>query len=100
MKTLLELFAKYQWLEERIGRGLPCPVSDSRPVATAGRLMYGWCPLELPDQAAGSAQVGRFARNAPSPFCPRAYHHEGTILANYTPESRHDHRGLPECRLD
>ena len=30
MKTLLELFAKYQWLEERIGRGLPIPISKER----------------------------------------------------------------------
>ncbi len=30
MKTLLELFANYQWLEERIGRGLPIPISKER----------------------------------------------------------------------
>jgi hypothetical protein len=39
--------------------------------------------------------IGRFARNALSPSRPRAYHHKGTILGNHTPESRHDHRGLP-----
>lgn len=30
MKTLLELFAKYQWLEERIGRVLPIAISKER----------------------------------------------------------------------
>jgi hypothetical protein len=30
MKTLLELFDKYQWLEERIGRGLPISIPKER----------------------------------------------------------------------
>jgi hypothetical protein len=38
MKTLLELFAKYQWLEERIGRGLPIPISKERQQVYARRL--------------------------------------------------------------
>src|ERR1022692_4366248 len=38
MKTLLELFAKYQWLEERIGRGLPIPISKERQHVYARRL--------------------------------------------------------------
>ena len=38
MKTLLELFEKYQWLEERIGRGLPIPISKERQHVYARRL--------------------------------------------------------------
>ena len=38
MKTLLELFEKYQWLEERIGRGLPIPISKERQQVYARRL--------------------------------------------------------------
>src|SRR6266436_3871466 len=38
MKTLLELFAKYQWLEGRIGRGLPIPISKERQHVYARRL--------------------------------------------------------------
>jgi len=38
MKTLLELFAKYQWLEERIGRGLPIPISKERQQIYARRV--------------------------------------------------------------
>ena len=38
MKTLLELFAKYQWLEERIGRGLPILISQERQHVYARRL--------------------------------------------------------------
>ncbi len=38
MKTLLELFAKYQWLEERIGRGLPIPISKERQQVYARRV--------------------------------------------------------------
>ena len=38
MKTLLELFAKYQWLEERIGRGLPILISKERQHVYARRL--------------------------------------------------------------
>jgi hypothetical protein len=38
MKTLLELFAKYQWLEEHIGRGLPIPISKERQHVYARRL--------------------------------------------------------------
>lgn len=38
MKTLLELFAKYQWLEERIGRGLPILISKERQQVYARRL--------------------------------------------------------------
>jgi hypothetical protein len=38
MKTLLELFAKYQSLEERIGRGLPIPISKERQQVYARRL--------------------------------------------------------------
>jgi hypothetical protein len=38
MKTLLELFAKYQWLEERIGRGLPRPISKERQQVYSRRL--------------------------------------------------------------
>jgi hypothetical protein len=38
MKTLLELFAKYQWLEKRIGRGLPIPISKERQQVYARRL--------------------------------------------------------------
>jgi hypothetical protein len=41
MKTLLELFAKYQWLEERIGRGLPIPISKERQQVYARRLRRG-----------------------------------------------------------
>jgi TnpA family transposase len=37
-KTLLELFAKYQWLEARIGRGLPIPISKERQHVYARRL--------------------------------------------------------------
>jgi hypothetical protein len=32
------LFAKYQWLEERIGRGLPIPISKERQQVYARRL--------------------------------------------------------------
>jgi hypothetical protein len=38
MKTLLELFEKYEWLEERIGRGLPIPISRERQQVYARRL--------------------------------------------------------------
>jgi hypothetical protein len=38
MKTLLELFAKYQWLEERVGQGLPIPISKERQQVYARRL--------------------------------------------------------------
>ena len=38
MKTLLELFEKYQWLEERIGRGLPIPISKERQQVYARRV--------------------------------------------------------------
>jgi hypothetical protein len=38
MKTLLELFAKYRWLEERIGHGLPIPISKERQQVYARRL--------------------------------------------------------------
>ena len=38
MKTLLELFEKYQWLEKRIGRGLPIPISKQRQQVYARRL--------------------------------------------------------------
>ena len=38
MKTLLKLFAKYQWLEERIGRGLPILISKERQHVYARRL--------------------------------------------------------------
>jgi hypothetical protein len=38
MKTLMELFTKYQWLEERIGRGLPIPISKERQQVSARRL--------------------------------------------------------------
>jgi len=36
--TLLELFEKYQWLENRIGRGLPIPISKQRQQVYARRL--------------------------------------------------------------
>jgi hypothetical protein len=38
MKTLLELFVKYKWLEGRIGRGLPIPISRERQHVYARRL--------------------------------------------------------------
>jgi len=38
MKTLLELFDKYQWLEQRIGRGLPIPIPKERQEVYARRL--------------------------------------------------------------
>jgi len=38
LKTLRELFDKYQWLEERIGRGLPIPIPKERQQVYARRL--------------------------------------------------------------
>lgn len=38
MKTLLELFDKYQWLDERMGRGLPIPIPKKRQQVYARRL--------------------------------------------------------------
>ena len=38
LKTLRELFDKYQWLEERIGRGLPIPIPKGRQQVYARRL--------------------------------------------------------------
>ena len=38
LKTLRELFDKYQWLEQRIGRGLPIPIPKERQHVYARRL--------------------------------------------------------------
>ena len=38
LKTLRELFEKYQWLEERIGRGLPIPIPKERQHVYARRM--------------------------------------------------------------
>lgn len=38
LKTLRELLDKYQWLEERIGRGLPIPIPKERQQVYARRL--------------------------------------------------------------
>jgi hypothetical protein len=59
MKTLLELFAKFQWLEERVGRGLPIPISKERQQVYARRLRLrrsAHISLEFLDGATGRAQ--------------------------------------------
>ena len=38
LKTLRELFEKYQWLEERIGHGLPIPIPKERQHVYARRM--------------------------------------------------------------
>ena len=38
LKTLRELFEKYQWLESRIGRGLPIPIPKERQLVYARRM--------------------------------------------------------------
>jgi hypothetical protein len=38
LKTLRELFEKYQWLETRIGRGLPIPIPKERQLVYARRM--------------------------------------------------------------